>query len=75
MVKAEAHVLAVSEVIEVLHADKLGPAVLLSDELECGELVRPHRRGINVSDFSLLKTLWRASMVCSGGTLGSSRWI
>ena len=40
---------AVQEVVLVLHADELGPAVLLGDELEPGELGRPHAAGADVA--------------------------
>ena len=44
--------LAVQEIVLVLHADELGPAVLLGDELEPGELGRPHAAGADVADLA-----------------------
>lgn len=44
--------LAIAQIIQVLHADELGPAVLLGDELHAGELRRPHRACTNVAHFA-----------------------
>ena len=42
--------LAVYQVVIILHAHELGPAVLLGAELHAGELVGPHAAGADVAD-------------------------
>ena len=42
----------VEQGVLVLHADELGPAILLSDELHACKLGCPHAGGADVADFS-----------------------
>ena len=46
--------LAVAEVVAVLHADELGPAVFLGEELQARELVGPHGAGADVVHLAAL---------------------
>ena len=42
----------ITKVVVVLHADKLGPPILLSDMLKSEELVSVHRRCANITDLA-----------------------
>src|SRR3546814_2700383 len=46
--------LAVEQVVVVLHRDEAGPALALSHVLGLGELPRPHRRGPDVARLARL---------------------
>jgi hypothetical protein len=42
----------IQEVVVILHADELGPSILLSSKLQLRKLYSPHRTGADVSHFS-----------------------
>ena len=41
---------SVEEVVPILHTHKFGPAILLGNELQTGELVSPHGAGADIVD-------------------------
>ena len=43
---------AVQQAILALHANELGPAILLGNELHASELRRPHTRSANIADLT-----------------------
>ena len=49
--------LAVQQAVVVLHADELGPAVLLGSELQHGELVGEHGRSTDVVHLATLNEI------------------
>ncbi len=46
--------LALHQVVQILHGHELGPAVQLGDVLHLGELPGPHRRGTEVAGLASL---------------------
>lgn len=61
--------LAVQQVVVVLHADKLGPAVLLGRELQARKLRGPHAAGANVPHLARLdEVVQRLHGLLDGGS-------
>src|SRR5689334_15212409 len=51
---------SINQIVLVLHADKLGPPILLCYKLHSGKLSRPHAAGTDVPDLTTLHQIMQS---------------